>query len=169
MSMCTLIVRLKSLYTRYRDTAKSQEVFDCLPTAADPAEVWALEGQTALYYERRHIFHITISNIREHQDGFLATATPIKTPGLIIHDTPFDFGCAWEYLRSKTHRVCTYGYVSWDIFTDPVLIEQVLAIAAEMPAGQTYMDDYIPLPPNTKSLRDKVPGPVSKRLYELLR
>lgn len=134
-----------------------------------PEEILSLEGKEAIFYERGRIFHISISNVREYGRGFLAKATPIKTHGLLFPKALFSFGCAWEYLSLKPHQVSTFGYINWDVFTDPEIIAQVIAIASEIPAGQTYAEDFMLLPPHANGARKKVYGPISKRLHELLR
>jgi hypothetical protein len=163
---------IRRLYQRCIDFFSSQQQIPDEPEEPiDPHRIWALNGKSAIYFESKHIFHISISSVQETENGFLVTATPIKTPGLFFADRSLSFGGAWENLSFRRKRIAIYGYISWELFTDPNIIDQVLAIAAEMPEGQTYLDDYTtsPIPSDTKLLSNKVSGAIAKRLYDLLR
>ena len=132
--------------------------------------VWSLAGKTVIYIEKHQIYRILVSDVREAQTGFLATATPLQTHGLPYRESAWDFGAAWEHLAASAKRVAfTYG--GWEIYTDPSVAERILAIVADLPAGKTYWDDYAskPIVGNPRFVAMLSPGPIATRVNEFLR
>jgi hypothetical protein len=102
--------------------------------------VWALEGRQAIYIEKMQIFKVLISKIEETEDhnGFMGTASIIKTHGLRGGKATWTFGANWSYFHATSNTVAS-TYAGWRIYTNPSMEDELARILTPLPEGKTYM------------------------------
>ncbi len=106
------------------------------PDAGVLQKLIGLDNQPAIYWEKRLIVHVTIHGLEIGRSGLQFKVSPSHSDGLVKARASWHSGGTWENLRFYAPDLLSLsGHISWRVFFNHEVIDDVIAIA-----GRAYID-----------------------------